>query len=51
MVGLVGIAARLDGIFTRGALPPTYDNVTKVTDTARPSDHDLVVSNLLMLQL
>lgn len=47
----VGFAARLDGIFTHGAMPLTYVNVLKVTDTARPSDHNLVVSNLLMLQL
>ena len=47
----VGIASRLDGVFTRGALPLTYVNVTKVTDTARPSDHNLVVSNLQILQL
>ena len=47
----VGFAARLDGIFTHGALPLTYVNVLKVTDTARPSDHNLVVSNLLILKL
>ena len=47
----VGIASRLDGIFTRGAMPLTYVNVTKATDTARPSDHNLVVSNLQTLRL
>ena len=47
----VGIASRLDGIFTRGAMPLTYTNVTKPTDTARPSDHNLVVSNLRMVRL
>lgn len=47
----VGIASRLDGVFTRGAMPTTYHNVTKPTDTARPSDHNLVVSNLRILRL
>ncbi len=47
----VGIASRLDGIFTRSALPLSYTNVTEVTDTERPSDHNLVVSNLQILKL
>ena len=46
----VGIASRLDGVFTRSALPLSYANVTKVTDIQRPSDHNLVVSDLQILK-
>ena len=47
----LGIGSRLDGVFTRGAMPLTYVNVTKATDTARPSDHNMVVSNLRLVRL
>jgi len=46
----LGIGSRLDAVFAKGAIPQTFENVTKVTDSARPSDHNLVVSNLMLFR-
>jgi endonuclease/exonuclease/phosphatase family metal-dependent hydrolase len=40
--------SRLDGLFVRGGTVRTYENVTKVKDTARPSDHNMVIATLVL---
>ena len=40
--------SRLDGLFVSGGTARTYENVTKVKDTARPSDHNMVLSTLVL---
>ena len=46
----LGVGSRLDAVFAKGAIPQTFENVTKVTDSARPSDHNMVVSNLTLFR-
>ncbi len=40
--------SRLDGLFVSGGTARSYENVTKVKDTARPSDHNMVLSTLVL---
>jgi endonuclease/exonuclease/phosphatase family metal-dependent hydrolase len=47
----VGFASRLDGIYIDGGTASTFENVTKVTDPARPSDHNMIIANLLLTDL
>ena len=47
----VGFASRLDGIYINGGTASTFENVTKVTDSARPSDHNMIIANLLLTDL
>ncbi len=49
-VGGLGIGSRLDAVFAKGAIPQTFENVTKVTDSARPSDHNMVVSSMMLFR-
>ncbi len=44
----VGFASRLDGIFVKGGTATSFENVTKVTDSTRPSDHNMVLANLVL---
>jgi endonuclease/exonuclease/phosphatase family metal-dependent hydrolase len=41
-----GYGPRLDGLFVKGGTPLTHENVTKAVDYARPSDHNLIVSDM-----
>jgi len=44
-----GYGVRLDYVLVRGGVGATqWENVMKVTDSARPSDHNLVVTEVLM---
>ena len=40
--------SRLDGIYINGGTARSYENVMKVKDTARPSDHNMVLSTLVL---
>jgi endonuclease/exonuclease/phosphatase family metal-dependent hydrolase len=44
-----GYGARLDVIMTKGFAGATrFENVTKVTDTSRPSDHNMIVADTVL---
>jgi endonuclease/exonuclease/phosphatase family metal-dependent hydrolase len=44
-----GIGVRLDMLFVKGARGASqFENVMKVTDAERPSDHNMVVSNIVL---
>ncbi len=44
----MGYGSRLDGLYISGGTARTFENVMKVTDTARPSDHNMVLSTLVL---
>lgn len=44
----LGYGSRLDAIFVRGGSPVSFENVTNVTDSSRPSDHNMVLSTLIL---
>ncbi len=44
----MGYGSRLDGIFIQGGYGKTFENVTKVKDSARPSDHNMVLSTVVL---
>lgn len=44
----IGYGSRLDAIFVHGGTPVTFENVTKATDNSRPSDHNMVLSTVIL---
>ena len=44
----MGYGSRLDGLFVSGGTARTFENVLKVTDSERPSDHNMVLSTLVL---
>ena len=44
----MGYGSRLDGLYISGGKASTFENVTQVTDKTRPSDHNMVLSTVVL---